>query len=46
MGYSKCDLSLGRKAASLEENDLLIEKERHVYSDEFIGLTKDYYLKL
>jgi len=21
MGYSKCDLSLGRKAASLEEND-------------------------
>ena len=30
----------------IEENDLLIEKNRHIYSDEFISLAKDYYLKL
>ena len=39
-------IELSKQKYSLEENDLLIEKERHVYSDEFIGLTKDYYLKL
>ncbi|MFV0420504.1 MAG: tRNA1(Val) (adenine(37)-N6)-methyltransferase [Dysgonomonas sp.] len=28
------------------ENDLTIEKERHVYSDEFTALMKDFYLKM
>lgn len=37
---------LSKQKTSLTENDLLIEKQRHVYSDEFISLAKDYYLKL
>ncbi|MFV0535971.1 MAG: tRNA1(Val) (adenine(37)-N6)-methyltransferase [Dysgonomonas sp.] len=39
-------VELSKQKSSLEENDLLIEKERHVYSEEFISLAKDYYLKL
>lgn len=31
--------------STLIENDLLLEKERHNYSDQFIDLVKDYYLK-
>lgn len=30
----------------LTENDLIIEKARHIYSDEFTALVKDFYLKL
>ncbi len=37
---------LTKQATSLTETDLVIEKERHVYSDEFTALVKDFYLKL
>lgn len=30
----------------IEEKDLVIEKERHVYSDEFTALAQEFYLKL
>lgn len=39
-------VEFSKQRSSLEENDLLIEKKRHIYSDEFISLAKDYYLKL
>lgn len=39
-------IEFSKQRSSLEENDLLIEKKRHVYSDEFVSLAKDYYLKL
>lgn len=29
-----------------KESELIIEKERHIYSDEFTGLVKDFYLKM
>ena len=35
--YNKTDLT---------EDNLIIEKERHIYSDEFSALAKDFYLKL
>ncbi|MDH6308241.1 tRNA1Val (adenine37-N6)-methyltransferase [Dysgonomonas sp. PFB1-18] len=37
---------LTKQAAPLIETDLVIEKERHVYSDGFTALVKDFYLKL
>lgn len=39
-------VEFSKQRSSLKENDLLIEKKRHIYSDEFISLAKDYYLKL
>ncbi|NDW09287.1 tRNA1(Val) (adenine(37)-N6)-methyltransferase [Dysgonomonas sp. 520] len=30
----------------VSENDLIIEKDRHIYTDEFTGLVKDFYLKM
>lgn len=39
-------VELSRKKSFLKEDDLIIEKERHIYSDEFTRLAKDYYLKL
>jgi tRNA1Val (adenine37-N6)-methyltransferase len=39
-------IEFSKQRSPLEENDLLIEKKRHVYSDEFVSLAKDYYLKL
>ena len=39
-------IEFSKEKSSFEENDLLIEKDRHIYSDEFISLAKDYYLKL
>lgn len=39
-------VEFSKQKSSLEENDLLIERERHIYSDKFISLAKDYYLKL
>ncbi|MDR1092447.1 MAG: methyltransferase [Prevotella sp.] len=39
-------IEFSKQRSSLEETDLLIEKKRHVYSDEFVSLAKDYYLKL
>jgi tRNA1Val (adenine37-N6)-methyltransferase len=39
-------VELSVKKSRLKENDLILEKERHVYSDEFVRLARDYYLKL
>lgn len=30
----------------MDISELTIEKERHEYTDEYIGLTKDFYLKM
>lgn len=38
-------VELSKKESVVEENSLLIEKERHVYSDEFVSLVRDFYLK-
>ncbi|MDR0825553.1 MAG: methyltransferase [Prevotella sp.] len=39
-------IELAKTQLPLMENDLIIEMDRHSYSDEFIGLAKDFYLKL
>lgn len=39
-------MELSKDELPLIETNLLIEKERHVYSDEFTALVKDFYLKL
>jgi len=39
-------IELSKQECYLEENNLIIEKERHIYSDEFSALAKDFYLKL
>lgn len=39
-------LQLGFEKLTPEENTLIIEKERHVYTEEYIDLVKDFYLKL
>jgi len=36
-------MELSKEELHVVENNLIIEKERHVYSDEFIGLVKDFY---
>lgn len=33
-------------ADDFSENDLVIEKERHIYSDDFVKLVKDFYLNM
>ena len=39
-------MTLGRVRGSTEESTLVIEKGgRHHYSDEYVSLTKDFYLK-
>jgi tRNA1Val (adenine37-N6)-methyltransferase len=39
-------MTLGRVRGSIEESTLVIEKGgRHHYSDEYVSLTKDFYLK-
>lgn len=39
-------MTFGRKKHDCEETVMVIEKEgRHVYSDEYVSLTKDFYLK-
>ena len=30
----------------LEETTLVIEKDRHIYTQEYVNLTKDFYLKM
>lgn len=32
--------------SNIDINELVIETERHVYTEEYIGLTKDFYLKM
>ena len=39
-------VELSKNEIPFMETDLLIEKERHVYSDEFTALVKDFYLKM
>ncbi|MDU1890045.1 MAG: methyltransferase [Dysgonomonas sp.] len=39
-------IELSKKGVSMHEDNLVIEIERHVYSDEFRELAKDFYLKL
>lgn len=39
-------IELANNKADLEEDNLIIEKERHIYSNEFSALAKDFYLKL
>jgi len=39
-------LQLGFEKLPLQEHTLIIEKERHVYTDEYTDLVKDFYLKL
>jgi len=43
---SRVLMTLGREAVPVTEEELVIEKGgRHVYSDEYVSLTKDFYLK-
>ena len=39
-------LEFSKKEKVLEENDLLLERSRHVYSTEFSEMVKDFYLNL
>ncbi|MBK5719492.1 methyltransferase [Dysgonomonas sp. Marseille-P4677] len=39
-------MEISNMATPLVESELIIEKERHIYSDAFIELVKDYYLKM
>lgn len=43
---SRVLMTLGRENGTCEEEEMVIEKGgRHVYSDEYVSLTKDFYLK-
>jgi len=39
-------IELVKEQVPMEESSLTIEKDRHIYSDEFVELVKNYYLKL
>ena len=39
-------LEFSFKASEIDEEILIIEKERHQYTNEYINLTKDFYLKM
>ena len=39
-------LKISKQKKTLIENQLTIEKERHQYTDEYVGLCKDFYLNL
>ena len=46
MSPSRVLMSLGRHNESCEETEMVIEiGGRHIYSDEYVSLTKDFYLK-
>lgn len=43
---SRVLMTLGRSQSNVEESTIIMEKEgRHNYSDEYVSLTKDFYLK-
>ncbi|MDL2299961.1 tRNA (adenosine(37)-N6)-methyltransferase TrmM, partial [Bacteroides sp. OttesenSCG-928-E20] len=42
----RCLIAFGFSQRALVKEVLLIEKERHVYSDEYIELTRNFYLKM
>lgn len=42
----RCLLTFSFSSEECELTELLLERERHCYSDEYIALTKDYYLNL
>lgn len=39
-------IELSRQQTNIKENFLIIEHERHVYTDAYVELTKDFYLKM
>lgn len=39
-------LELSKIETAVQHNQLIIETKRHVYSDEYIALTRDFYLKM
>jgi len=39
-------LVFGRDRKEVEVEELVIEKSRHVYTDQYINLVKDFYLKM
>ncbi|MFX0555601.1 tRNA1(Val) (adenine(37)-N6)-methyltransferase [Maribacter sp. CXY002] len=39
-------LEISKKEMTVEIRELIIEKERHVYTEEYINLTRDFYLKM
>lgn len=39
-------IAFSRDVRELQEDELVIETERHIYTKEYIGLTKDFYLKM
>jgi tRNA1Val (adenine37-N6)-methyltransferase len=39
-------MEFGRNKEAFHTDELVIELERHVYSEEYIALTKDFYLKM
>ncbi|MDO5656092.1 MAG: methyltransferase [Flavobacteriaceae bacterium] len=44
--YKRCLIRFGRKQVEMIEENLVIEKERHHYTEEFRHLVKDFYLKM
>lgn len=42
----RCLIAFSRDIRELQEDELVIETERHAYTKEYIGLTKDFYLKM
>ena len=39
-------MELGRSSMTCQPDELVIELERHVYSEDYIALTRDFYLKM
>lgn len=44
--YKRCLIAFERKSNELKISDLVIEKERHQYTEAYRCLTKDFYLKM
>lgn len=42
----RCLMLLSEKTTEVTKNDLIIEVSRNVYTDDYIALTKDFYLKM
>ena len=44
--YKRSLLAFSRTPEVLQEDELVVELERHVYSAEYIALCRDFYLKM
>lgn len=44
--YKRVLITLGLHQVAFEEDELIIEKERHQYTEDYVKLTKDFYLKM